>query len=149
MNRIFEYILFYKVYESNIRIYSEISKLRIEYSNIFVWSKLNICIWILDIRRTIFEYSSFTCSAGLYNFRNSWSRIVLVFSQTFLIPIYHHRFNNVHNITLYVMFMLENVQKEDYQNSSCCLVFLNPPSHWRTRKYCQVCPSFNSSLALI
>ena len=36
MNRIFEYIQFWKIYESNIRIYSDISKLRIEYSNIFV-----------------------------------------------------------------------------------------------------------------
>ena len=55
-NRIFEYIQFWKIYESNIRIYSDISKLRIKYSNIFVWSKLNIRIRILDIRRTIFEY---------------------------------------------------------------------------------------------
>ena len=39
MNRIFEYIQFWKIYESNIRIYSDISKLRIEYSNIFIWSK--------------------------------------------------------------------------------------------------------------
>jgi hypothetical protein len=44
MNRIFKYIQFWKIYESNIRIYSDISKLRIEYSNIFVWSKLNIRI---------------------------------------------------------------------------------------------------------
>ena len=55
-NQIFEYIQFWKIYESNIRIYSDISKLRIKYSNIFVWSKLNIRIRILDIRRTIFEY---------------------------------------------------------------------------------------------
>ena len=60
----------YKVCESNIRIYSVISKSRIEYANIFVWSKLNIRIRILDIRRTIFEYpnifeySSFTGSVG-------------------------------------------------------------------------------------
>ena len=54
MNQIFEYMRFWKIYGSNIRIYSDILKLRIKYSNIFVWSKLNIHIRILDIQRTIF-----------------------------------------------------------------------------------------------
>ena len=45
--------LFYYV---RIWIYSDISKLQIEYLNIFVCSKINIHIRISDIRRTIFEY---------------------------------------------------------------------------------------------
>ena len=33
----------------------DISKLRIKYLNISIWSKVNICMQIFDIRRTIFE----------------------------------------------------------------------------------------------
>ena len=81
-NRIFEYIQFWKIYESNIRIYSDISKLRIKYSNIFVWSKLNIRIRILDIRRTtfefpnIFEYSFQSCDSSIGYFSRKYIHII-------------------------------------------------------------------------
>ena len=57
----------------------EILKSRIECLNIFVWSKLNIHIWILDIRRTIcnypniFKYLSYIAVSMLHFFSfNQW-----------------------------------------------------------------------------
>ena len=88
-------------YKSNIRIYSEISKLRIEYLNIFVWSKINIHIRILYIQWTIFKYPNifeYSSITGLdvhisqewsKNQPSSWSIIIFLLLIHIIIQFKH------------------------------------------------------------
>ena len=106
----------------NIRIYSDISNLRIKYSNIFVWSKLNIRIKILDIWRTmfeypnIFEYSSHTVEYAvvIFKFNRNKKNPFAQFSETMGQCVYARDNISIVNERILSIFKIKTVIKYEF-----------------------------------